>query len=97
LATENLKGVSDGVQKMADRMRAVTDQWRVHGFDVEMTDLWYAGDRNDIVEYLSTHGWATAATSVPDLAAAYGLSLPSAANDDEETLTSLHYVTAKRT
>jgi methyltransferase (TIGR00027 family) len=97
LATENLKGVSDGVQKMADRMRAVTDQWREHGFDVEMTDLWYAGDRNDVIEYLSTHGWATAATSVPDLAAAYGLSLPSAANDDEETLTSLHYVTAKRT
>ena len=97
LATENLKGVSDGVQKMADRMRAVTDQWREHGFDVEMTDLWYAGDRNDVVEYLSTHGWATAATSVPDLAAAYGLSLPSAANDDKETLTSLHYVTAKRT
>ena len=97
LATENLKGVSDGVRKMADRMRAVTDQWREHGFDVEMTDLWYAGDRNDVVEYLSTHGWATAATSVPDLAAAYGLSLPSAANDDEETLTSLHYVTAKRT
>jgi methyltransferase (TIGR00027 family) len=97
LATENLKGVSDGVQKMADRMRAVTDQWREHGFDVEMTDLWYAGDRNDVVEYLSTHGWATAATSVPDLAAGYGLSLPSAANDDEETLTSLHYVTAKRT
>jgi methyltransferase (TIGR00027 family) len=97
LATENLRGATDGVQKMADRMRAVTDQWREHGFDVEMADLWYAGDRNDVVEYLSTHGWATAATSVPDLAAAYGLSLPPAPNDDEETLTSLHYVTAKRT
>src|SRR6202012_4347826 len=62
LATENLKRASDGVQKMADRMRAVTDQWREHGFDVEMTDLWYPGDRNDVIEYLSTHGWATAAT-----------------------------------
>ena len=97
LATENLKGASDGVEKMAGRMRAVTDQWREHGFDIEMTDLWYPGDRNDVVEYLSTHGWATAATSVPDLAATYGLSLPPAPNDDEETLTSLHYVTAKRT
>lgn len=97
LATENLRGASDAIQTMADRIRAVTEQWREHGFDVEMTDLWYAGDRNDVVEYLSTHGWATAATSVPDLAAAYGLSLPSAANDDKETLTSLHYVTAKRT
>ena len=97
LATENLKGASDGVEKMAGRMRAVTDQWREHGFDIEMTDLWYPGDRNDVVEYLSTHGWATAATSVPDLAATHGLSLPPAPNDDEETLTSLHYVTAKRT
>jgi methyltransferase (TIGR00027 family) len=96
LATENLKGASDGVQKMADRMREVTDQWREHGFDIEMTDLWYAGDRNDVVEYLSSHGWATAATSVPDLCAAYGLSLPPASNDYEETLTSLHYVTAIR-
>jgi O-methyltransferase involved in polyketide biosynthesis len=97
LATENLKGASDGVQKMAGRMRQVTDQWREHGFHIEMTDLWYVGDRNDAVEYLSTHGWATAATSVPDLCAAYGLSLPPAANDNGETLTSLDYVTAKRT
>jgi methyltransferase (TIGR00027 family) len=97
LTTENLKGVSDGVQKMADRMRAVTEQWRQHGFDVEMTNLWYAADRNDVVDYLSTHGWATMATSVPDLAAAYGLSLPRASNDNEATPTSLHYVTARRT
>src|SRR5262249_38370602 len=96
LATENVRGAGDAVQTMADRMREVTDQWREHGFDVEMTDLWYAGDRNDVVEYLSTHGWATAATSVPDLAAAYGFSLPPASDDNEETLTSLHYVTARR-
>jgi methyltransferase (TIGR00027 family) len=95
LATENLKGASDGVQKMADRMREVTDQWREHGFDIEMTDLWYVGDRNDVVEYLSTRGWATAAISVPELAAAYGLSLPSPTGDATPTL--LHYVTAKRT
>ena len=61
---------------MADRMREVTDQWREHGFDIEMTDLWYAGDRNDVVDYLDSHGWATSATSVAELAAAYGLSLP---------------------
>jgi len=97
LATENLKGASDGVEKMADRMREVTDQWREHGFDIEMTDLWYGGDRNDVVEYLSSHGWATAATNVPDLAATYGLSVPPPPSDDEETLTSLQYVTAKRT
>ncbi len=68
---------------MADRMREVTDRWRDHGFDVEMTDLWYAGDRNDVVDYLDTHGWATTATSVPELFAAYGLSLPADTGDGD--------------
>jgi methyltransferase (TIGR00027 family) len=95
LATENPRGAGDAVQTLADRMREVTDRWREHGFDIEMTDLWYAGDRNDVIEYLDAHGWATAGTGVPELAAGYGLSLPPSAND--ETLTSLFYVTAKRT
>jgi methyltransferase (TIGR00027 family) len=96
LATENLRGADDAVQTMADRMREVTDQWRDHGFDVEMTDLWYTGDRNDVIEYLDTHGWATTATSVPDLAGAYGLSLPPDSGERAATLASLHYVTAVR-
>jgi methyltransferase (TIGR00027 family) len=96
LATENLRGADDAVQTMADRMREVTDQWRDHGFDVEMTDLWYTGDRNDVIEYLDTHGWATTATSVPDLAGAYGLSLPPDSGERAATLASLHYVTAIR-
>jgi methyltransferase (TIGR00027 family) len=97
LATENLRGGSDAVQTMADRMRDVTEQWRQHGFDVEMTDLWYAGDRNDVVEYLGSHGWTTAAISVPELAAALGLLLPFDAKPETETLTGLYYVTARRT
>ena len=97
LATENLRGGSDAVQTMADRMRDVTEQWRQHGFDVEMTDLWYPGDRNDVVEYLGNHGWTTAAISVPELAAAHGLLLPFDAKPETETLAGLYYVTARRT
>jgi methyltransferase (TIGR00027 family) len=96
LATENLRGASDAVQTMADRMRAVTDQWREHGFDVEMSDLWYAGDRNDIVDYLNAHGWAAGSTSVPELLAVHGLSLPVGADEGTETLAGLQYVIAKR-
>jgi methyltransferase (TIGR00027 family) len=96
LATENVQGAGDAVQTMADRMREVTDQWREHGFDIEMTDLWYAGDRNDVVDYLDGHGWATSATGVPELAAAYGLSLPADSADRTATLASLQYVTATR-
>ncbi len=97
LATENLRGATDAVQTMADRMREVTDQWREHGFDIEMTDLWYAGDRNDVVEYLSAHGWTTTTSAVPELFAAHGLSLPIEADEETGTLTELQYVTAKRT
>ncbi len=96
LATENVQGAGDAVQTMADRMREVTDQWREHGFDIEMTDLWYAGDRNDVVDYLDGHGWATSATGVSELAAAYGLSLPADSTDRTTTLGSLQYVTATR-
>jgi methyltransferase (TIGR00027 family) len=98
LATENLRGASDTIQTMADRIRAVTEQWREHGFDIEMTDLWYAGDRNDVVDYLSAHGWATSASSIPELLAAQGVSLPAHAGGDAkpETISELQYVTAKR-
>jgi methyltransferase (TIGR00027 family) len=97
LATENLRGPGDAVQTMADRMREATDRWREHGFDVEMTDLWYAGERNDVVDYLSAHGWTTAASSVAELLAAHGLSLPIDADEEAETRTWPQYVTAKRT
>jgi methyltransferase (TIGR00027 family) len=96
LATENLRGAGDAVQTMADRMREVTDQWREHGFDIEMTDLWYGGERNDVIDYLDTHGWATSATSVSELAVSYGLSLPADTADGAATLASLQYVSATR-
>jgi methyltransferase (TIGR00027 family) len=96
LATENLRGPGDAVQAMADHMREATDQWREHGFDIEMTDLWYAGDRNDVVDYLSTHGWTAVTSSVPELLAAQGLSLPIGADEEPATLTGMQYVTAKR-
>ncbi len=78
LATENVPDASRAVPMMADRMRQATERWREHGFDVEMTDLWYAGDRNDVVDYLDRHGWNVAATSAAELAAAHGLSIPDA-------------------
>jgi methyltransferase (TIGR00027 family) len=96
LATENMPDAGRAVPLMAARMRRVTDRWREHGFDVEMTGLWYGGDRNDVVEYLGTHGWETAATSAAELFAAQGLSVQT--NDDEEAaFNSLAYVTATRT
>jgi hypothetical protein len=62
-----------------------------------MTDLWYGGDRNDVVDYLGSHGWNVAAISVADLFASQGLSVQTA-NDEEAAMASgLGYVTATRT
>jgi methyltransferase (TIGR00027 family) len=95
-ASENMSGRSGAVSMMRDRMHEAIDRWREHGFDVEMTDLWYEGDRNDVAEYLSGHGWQTAATSVVDLFAANGLSLPPRDDSAGETFDPFTYVTATR-
>lgn len=96
LATENLRGAGDGIQLMGERIRAITEQWRQHGFDVEMTDLWYGGDRHDVVDYLSARGWATEASSVSELLAAQDRSLPPGADEETDTSTGIQYVTARR-
>lgn len=93
LATENLPDASRSVPMIADRMRKATDHWREHGFDVEITDLWYAGDRNDVVEYLNAHGWQATSTKLMELLAVQGISLQT--DDDKESIfASLDYVTA---
>jgi O-methyltransferase involved in polyketide biosynthesis len=96
LATENLPDASRSVPMMADRMREATDAWREHGFDVEMTDLWYGGDRNDVVEYLNAHGWAATVTDAMELFAAHGFWIQRDVDDKEATFSSLGYVTATR-
>lgn len=96
LATENLPDAARSVPTMADRMREVTDRWRDHGFDVEMTDLWYPGDRNDVVDYLNGHGWNATAVSAAELFASHGFSVQTGDEDAETTFGSLGYVTATR-
>ena len=97
LATENLPDASRSVPMMADRMREATDRWREHGFDLEITDLWYGGDRNDVVEYLNAHGWQATVTRAMDLFADQGFTLPAAADEGDAAFASLGYVTASRT
>jgi methyltransferase (TIGR00027 family) len=96
LASENMPNASEAVPMMAEQMRQTTDSWRRHGFDVEMTDLWYAGDRHDVVDYLNSHGWSATATGAAELAAGYGLSVQPRDGDDASNFAGLGYVTAIR-
>lgn len=96
LATENLPDAARSVPELAERMRQVTDSWREHGFDVEMTDLWYDGERPDVIDYLNSHGWQASAVSAAELMAAQGFARPADEGDEPTRFSSLGYVTASR-
>ena len=96
LAAENMDGGGAGAQIMRDRMQQAIDHWREHGFDVDMTDLWYLGERHDIAEYLTTRGWATQLIPMAELYAASGVSLD-IDDTDVQTFASFGFVTATRT
>ncbi|EUA52593.1 methyltransferase, TIGR00027 family protein [Mycobacterium xenopi 3993] len=45
------------VERMKERMRGISQRWREHGLDLDMTELVYFGDRNEAAQYLADHGW----------------------------------------
>jgi methyltransferase (TIGR00027 family) len=95
-ASENMPNVNHAQTTMQTQMQTLTDRWRQHGLDLDMSDLWYFGDRNDVDEYLSTHGWDTVATGHAELFAAHGLSAQPANDEEAQMLTSFSYMTATR-
>jgi methyltransferase (TIGR00027 family) len=73
-ATESIAGRDDlDEQAIKERMKAVSARWREHGFDLDMTELIYFGDRNEAAEYLKSHGWETIGRTNRELFADYGL------------------------
>ncbi|MET0758234.1 MAG: class I SAM-dependent methyltransferase [Mycobacterium sp.] len=74
----------DAGASIGERAQAISEQWRGHGFDVNLSDLFYAGERNPVVDYLSAHGWKVSARSRPEVFADYDRTFP-----DDETLAPL--------
>ena len=56
-----------------DPSQAATQRWRDHGFDIELSDLGYDGERNDVATYLDDHGWQSVSTPLSQLLADNGL------------------------
>jgi methyltransferase (TIGR00027 family) len=74
IATESSSNLEPGdLEKMTERMQHISERWRAHGFELDMTGLVYLGDRNEAVPYLSDRGWNLTSNSVRDLFAANGL------------------------
>jgi methyltransferase (TIGR00027 family) len=74
IATESLPRRDDALrERLREHMRTVSERWRKHGLDLDMTELIYFGDRNEAAPYLSDCGWQINGSSTRELFAANGL------------------------
>jgi methyltransferase (TIGR00027 family) len=69
----------DSGPTMAERGRAMNDRWANLGCDVDLSELFYEGERNNVAEYLGDRGWQVATRPRRELFADYGRAFP----DDE--------------
>jgi methyltransferase (TIGR00027 family) len=70
-----------------------TARWRDHGFDIELSDLGYDGDRNDVATYLADLGWQSVPTPLSALLADNGLP-PIPATTDQPSFADNYYCTS---
>jgi methyltransferase (TIGR00027 family) len=66
----------DGGASLGERANAVSEAWTNHGFDLKLSDLFFAGDRKPVVEYLTAAGWQVSARTRPQVWAGYGRDFP---------------------
>jgi methyltransferase (TIGR00027 family) len=66
----------DAGASIGQRTEMIRERWQKHGFDISLADLFYSGERNPVVEYLTAHGWQVAARTRPELFAEYGRPFP---------------------
>ncbi|OBJ51104.1 class I SAM-dependent methyltransferase [Mycobacterium asiaticum] len=75
IASESMNRVDEGDEdRLRARMRTVSERWRAHGLDLDMTALVYFGDRNEAAAYLTDRGWLMTSIPLPELRAINGLS-----------------------
>jgi methyltransferase (TIGR00027 family) len=63
----------DNGAQAPDTLSAASDRWRAHGFDVELANLRYDVERNDVAAYLDSHGWQTVSRTLNQLFVDNGL------------------------
>ncbi|MDA4109248.1 class I SAM-dependent methyltransferase [Mycolicibacterium holsaticum] len=77
-----------------ERSQRISDRMKKYGSKIEMGELIYHGERNDVLEYLIAHGWRPSAQSMREAYAANGFEFP-----EEETIgmfADMSYVSAVR-
>ena len=94
VATESRPNPRPGDEvKTKESLHSISERWRAHGFDPDMTRLRYFGERNEAAPYLTGLGWTLTTSSVRDLLAANGLPL----GDDDLRMADVLYVSGALT
>jgi methyltransferase (TIGR00027 family) len=61
---------------LAERARVLNERWAKLGCDVDLSGLFYEGERNNVVDYLSDRGWHVTAHTRRELFSDYGRTFP---------------------
>ncbi len=76
--------------RLRERMQGVAAHWREHGFDLDLTELVYFGDRHEAAAYLSDLGWQVSGRTLRELFAAHDL--PPFDDEDMAGFAEMRYV-----
>lgn len=66
----------DAAATIGERSKAISKQWGDNGIHLDISHLFYEGERRHVVEYLAEHGWQVSAKSRPEVFAEYGREFP---------------------
>ncbi len=70
----------DSGPTMTQRAQEFNDRWAKFGCDIDLSGLFFDGERSNVVEYLTDRGWPVTTRPRRDLFGDYGLKFP----DDDE-------------
>jgi methyltransferase (TIGR00027 family) len=89
LATEH---VPDPNAFSDERVQRISERWQRFGFNLSAADLFYRGERNVVLDYLTTHNWQVTLHGAKELFAQNGFEFP----EDEmvSVFTEMSYVAA---
>ena len=59
-----------------ERSKLISERLKQYGHNIEMSDLIYHGERSDLIEYLTGHGWDMSTQTLRDAYAANGFEFP---------------------
>jgi methyltransferase (TIGR00027 family) len=80
----------DSDTTMSERAREFNQRWLDLGCDIDLSGLFFDGERSNVVDYLSAHGWQVSSRPRRELFADYGREF----SDDETQLRNIVSVTA---